>query len=260
MRFKKFGNFQYDPVSIIMPVLNNCEYTKNCIESLKKNTSQKCELIIIDNNSNDETSSYVQSLSLPENIELNYIQNQDNKGVAPSWNQGIKNSKYEYIAIINNDIEFMTPDWLECLQKKLKNNKNIYWTSPRTVYTKNTNKISYKIHHYEQLVYGKTNKDSYVVACCFMCPKHIFEEKNIGLFDEQFSIAYYEDLDFINRILAAKKFVSMCQSVMVFHAVGRTSRITSSDGKNEIRYNEKWGNSKYNILAMQSYSQKRNKK
>jgi len=147
---------------------------------------------------------------------------------------------------------------LGALQKKLKNNSKTFWTSPRTVYNKNMRKVTYKIHHYEQLVYSKSDQNSYIVGCCFMCPRKIFEENEIGFFDEQFSIAYYEDLDFINRILAAKKFVSMCHDAMVYHAVGSTSRITPSDGKNEIRYNEKWGASKHNILAMQPYYKQRN--
>jgi len=176
------------------------------------------------------------------------IKNEKNIGVAPSWNLGIDNAKYKYICFVNNDIEFMSHNWISELQKILKKQPGIYWTSPRTCYIKNIKKVPFKRVHYEQLMYG-TNRNSYVVGCCFMCPKKIFGE--IGNFDEKFEVKFYEDLDFINRIFQFNKYVSMCQSALIYHERGATSKIIRGGELNESYYKKKWGNTQYDILSKQ---------
>ena len=234
-------------VSIVMPVLGNCNYTKNFFDSFYGKTKCDYEFIIINNGDDLETENYLKEIMNKDN-KVRVIKNEKNLGVSASWNQGIKESSCDYICIINNDIEIMTPEWLCKLQLKLMEDENIYWTSPHTCYTKDMKKRIYRIHHYEQLLYG-VSKESYVVGCCFMCPKRAFND--IGLFDEQFNIKYYEDLDFINRILESRHRVAITNEVLVYHAVGATSRITKGGEENAKAYEEKWGNSKYDILKKQ---------
>jgi GT2 family glycosyltransferase len=247
----------YEPVSIVMPVLNNLAWTKKCIDSLYSHINERQhEFLIIDNNSNDGTKEYLEKTSIlfPQ---IKVITNKENIGVGASWNQGIKFAKYDYVCIINNDILFNTNDWLYELQATLKVNKNTYWASPKTCYNEDFSQISFNPTHYEQLQYGRDRR-RYVVACCFMCPKEIFQEKtddkdreHIGLFDEQFEVKYYEDLDFIARILSQGKKVRMCDKVLIYHGVGKTSLITKGGDDNENYYQKKWGGTKYDILAMQ---------
>jgi len=176
------------------------------------------------------------------------INNDKNIGVAASWNQGIKEAKGDYICIVNNDIEILTPGWLGFFKKRLDKSTSIYWTSPMTCYSKNNKNRQFRPSHYEQLKYG-TDIYSYVVGCCFMCPLKAFED--VGLFDEKFEMKYYEDLDFINRIFSKGKMVSMTHDVLVYHAVGATSRITKGGGGNYDRYKMKWENTNFDILAKQ---------
>ena len=242
---------EYKPVSIVMPVLNNLKWTKQCIESVFNNVNDRdLEFIIIDNASIDGTSEYIKKISKKYPQIVN-VKNDKNVGVAASWNQGIRLSKHDYVCIINNDIKIFTPDWLYQMEKILKNNQNIYWTSPRTCYSLDPTKITLNPSHYEQLNYNKHDRRSYIVACCFMCPKKIFLDEEIGFFDEGFDVKYYEDLDFIARILSANKKVRMCESVLIYHGVGKTSRKTSGGENNENYYQEKWGGTKYDILSMQ---------
>ena len=248
MMANKIINYTYDPVSVIIPVMNNLEWTKQCLESVISNSrNREFEIIIIDNNSTDGTIEYLNEFA-KNHSQVSIIQNENNIGVANSWNQGIKLAKYDYVCIINNDIKILMDDWLFEMQKTLKSNPNIYWTSPRTCYSLDLRKMSFKPSHYEQLAYGK-NIDKYVVACCFMCPKSIFEE--IGYFDTGFEVKYYEDLDFIARILSLGKKVKMSDACLVYHGVGKTSRITAGGNDNEKYYQSKWGGTKFDILAMQ---------
>ena len=240
-----------EPISIIMPVLGQHQYTKLFFEKFNKTVSEDYEFIIINNGKDKETKDIIQE-QIESNYRIRVIENEKNTGVSASWNQGIKESKYDYICIVNNDIEFLSAHWLTEMQNTLKKNSNIYWTSPATVYTKDSKKQCFKIHHYEQLRYGDNQLDCfapYIVGCCFMIPRKAFDD--LGLFDEDFDIKYYEDLDFINRILESGNKVMMTRQSLIYHAVGATSRITPGGGENESYYTKKWGDSRFNILSKQ---------
>lgn len=241
--------------SVIVPLLNNVKFTKKFIDSFYKTVDEiDYELIFIDNNSYDSTPDFLKKCKSRDD-RIKTITNPKNVGVSASWNQGIKESTKDYICICNNDIEFLSMSWLSKLKNKTSN--KIFWVTPRTCYTKDFKKISYKITHYEQLRYGN-NPNMYVVGCCFMLPRKCIEE--IGLFDEQFEMKYYEDLDYINRILKSGYKVTMCPEVIIYHAVGATSRITPGGGNNKSYYDSKWGNSRFNILEMQKNTKKTGRK
>jgi len=96
-------------ISIIMPVHNELEYTKKCIDSIKKNSGNiEFEIIIIDNASEDGTKDFLKKET------VKYIYNKENIGVARSWNQGINIATGEYLCIINNDI-LVCKNWLTSL-------------------------------------------------------------------------------------------------------------------------------------------------
>jgi len=234
--------------SIIIPVMNNVVYTENFFKSFEKTVNhlekKDLEVIVIDNGSTDGTELFLKNYN--PDYSFSVIKNIKNTGVVASWNQGVKYSKGEKVIICNNDIEFITPNWLTCMEKSLT--PRVYWLSPRTCYEKNSKKVSFNPCHYEQLSYG-VDRMSYVVGCCFMVPKIAFE--TVGFFDEQFEMRYYEDLDYINRILQSGNKVKMAQDVLVYHAVGATSRGATGGELNESRYKEKWGNSQFDILKKQ---------
>jgi len=86
-------------LSIICPVINNWKYTKSAIESIK--TKEKFEVLIIDQESNDETQTEL------KNLNINNIRNSPRVSLSQAWNQGVRRAlknKSEYIFIINNDI------------------------------------------------------------------------------------------------------------------------------------------------------------
>ena len=47
-------------VSIVIPVFNQCKYTKNCLEAIESNTKKEIyEVIVVDNASSDETQAFL---------------------------------------------------------------------------------------------------------------------------------------------------------------------------------------------------------
>ena len=96
------------PVSLVIPVYNQLDYTRQCLESIVRCTDQSYELIIVDNASTDGT------LEFLKDVKATIITNQYNLGCAKAWNQGVRASHGDVIGILNNDI-VVTPGWLKDL-------------------------------------------------------------------------------------------------------------------------------------------------
>src|SRR3989338_2365242 len=97
---------------IIIPVWNQLEDTRECIESIKKYTFYTYKLILIDNASNQETSNYLQGLEKADSNNVKIIRNEKNEGFIKAVNKGISRSDSEYVCILNNDT-IVTRGWLK---------------------------------------------------------------------------------------------------------------------------------------------------
>lgn len=88
---------------------NNVAYTQKCIESLKQSNFDMSRLVIVDNNSADNTWDYLTSLA-----DVHLIRNKENMGCGVAWNQGALVQQAEWTVIMNNDI-LVSHDWIENL-------------------------------------------------------------------------------------------------------------------------------------------------
>ncbi len=100
--------------SIIIPTLNNLEYLKTCIKSIKKNSNYNHEIIPHVNIGTDGTIEYLKN----ENIEYTYTDY--NSGICEGMNKAAKKAKFEYILYAHDDFYFC-PDWDRVLKNELDN-------------------------------------------------------------------------------------------------------------------------------------------
>mgnify|MGYP001445086761 CR=1 FL=1 len=87
-------------ISIILPTFNHAKFLKKAIESVIRQNYSNWELIIIDNNSVDETFEIINSYS---DIRIKYHKTQNNGVIAASRNLGIHLSTGSWIAFIDSD-------------------------------------------------------------------------------------------------------------------------------------------------------------
>lgn len=225
-------------VDIVIPILNNLEYTKQCLESIIKCTKILFRIIIIDNNSTDGSEKWIKEYLEQNKIKFKYIKNKTNRGVGPAWNQGLKASNADYIAIINNDI-VVSDNWLKNLIKPFKD-KNIGLTTPIA----SDGDVIPEDFYNSKIVDGmkKTSK----FGCCFVLPRYIF--KKVGYFDERFKMAYYEDTDYLYRLWENGFELMEIFSSRIHHFVSKTANEIGGGGeyihKNKMKLYKKY--SKYN--------------
>jgi glycosyltransferase involved in cell wall biosynthesis len=94
-------------VSVIISTKNSAEFIEKCLESIKKQTFKKIEIILVDNNSSDET----------KKIAQKYTTHIFNKGPERSAqrNFGAKIAKGKYLLFIDSDMELSKDVVKQCI-------------------------------------------------------------------------------------------------------------------------------------------------
>ena len=96
-------------ISIVIPTYNHAHYLGNCLDSILKQTHQNWEAIVVNNHSEDNTAEVVSSFPDPRIRMINF---RNNGVIAASRNEGIRNSRGEFIAFLDSD-DLWYPEKLE---------------------------------------------------------------------------------------------------------------------------------------------------
>ncbi len=97
-------------VTVVIPAYNREKFLPETIESVRTQTFQDWELIIVDDGSTDDTATIVSQLSKTDH-RIRYIW-QQNSERAVARNRGIKESRGAYIAFLDSD-DLWLPNKLE---------------------------------------------------------------------------------------------------------------------------------------------------
>ncbi|WP_278588085.1 glycosyltransferase family 2 protein [Limosilactobacillus pontis] len=97
-------------VSIVMPCYNGEQFIDETIKSVLNQTYQKWELLVIDDGSRDSSASIVQNYA-KDDQRIRLIQ-QQNAGSAAARNNGIRQSKGQYLALLDSD-DIWLPGFLD---------------------------------------------------------------------------------------------------------------------------------------------------
>lgn len=106
------------PVSIIIPVYNRQNVVLPAIESILNQTYTNFELIIVDDASTDSTRDIVETIN---DKRLKYIRLNRNVGAGAARNEGIINSKHQWVAFHDSD-DIWVPTKLEKQVKLIQEN------------------------------------------------------------------------------------------------------------------------------------------
>jgi GT2 family glycosyltransferase len=211
-------------LSVIIPNWNGKRFLEECIDSLKGQTFQNFETILVDNGSIDDS---VEFAAKCYGDFIRIIRNDKNLGFTGGNNVGIQASKGEYIVLLNNDT-WADPRWLEELARATRFDPPIgMWGSKvRSYYQRN------RIEGVGELIYwdglcrarGQYEQDHgrydameeilFPPGCGAMYRKSLFD--GIGLFDEDF-FAYADDSEIGIRARLAGWKCLYVPAAIVYH-------------------------------------------
>ena len=181
------------PVSIVIPLYNQLEYTRLCLDSLRATLSVPVEIILVDNASSDGTAAYLKTLS-----DVTIISNADTLGFAGACNPGIRAAAGEWVVVLNNDV-IVAPGWLDGMLDGAA-----HWNLQMVTPAIREGEYNYDISAYAGELTGRMRRvirKGRVNGICFMAHRQVFA--SIGLFDEKFRIGQYEDKDLFLRAARA---------------------------------------------------------
>lgn len=203
-------------ISIIIPVLNAHEMTKECINSIRLCT-QDYELVIVDNGSEPPIEKPYTGF-----VDCRVIRNEENKGFPVAVNQGIREANGDIIILLNNDT-IVTPGWADRLLMWLDEYDII---GPTTNYCAGMQKVT--IPTYENI--DELNKEAsflaeerngesidanFIIGFCMMFRKSLYDE--LGEFDESIWPSSGEEIDFCFRAREAGYTVGIALDVYIHH-------------------------------------------
>jgi len=114
-------------ISLVIPVFNEEKYIANCLDSIVKQKIQPDEVIVVNNNSTDNT------LSLVNNYPFVRVINEFSQGMIAARNAGFNAASHELIARCDADVR-LPPHWIARILRDFARYEIDALTGPITYY------------------------------------------------------------------------------------------------------------------------------
>ena len=101
--------------SVIIPLYNKAHTIQRTLASVLKQTYPDFEVIIVNDGSTDNSIEVIKNFTSDTRV---HIIEQDNQGVSAARNKGVASAKYDYIAFLDGDDEWL-PEYLEKIQEAI---------------------------------------------------------------------------------------------------------------------------------------------
>lgn len=197
-------------VSIIVLNYNGKRFLDDCFQSLAKVNYPNFEVVMVDNESTDDSVSYVQ-----ENYKwVHVIRSGSNNGFAFGNNIGIKSTEGKYVFLLNNDT-ICTEDFLSRVVKVAESDPEVAVVGAipiqlNPVYLHSNITVPWE---------NDTERTASVAGAVMLIRRDLL--KYIGLLDETYFL-YWEDTEFCWRAnLLGYKIIAANKSI-VFHVENAT--------------------------------------
>ncbi len=232
---------------IVMPVWNQLESTRDCVDSISRNTSFY-RIIIIDNASESRTRGFLDELKKRDAPRLLVIRNEQNLGFVKAANQGIRLCEAPYICVLNNDT-LVTRGWLEEMVSVLEKNPAVGLLNPSSNTLGQRPAGRESIESYAQglaVERGRFVELGSAIGFCMAARREVIDR--IGLFDEIYGMGNFEDTDLSRRAINAGYICVRARGAYVWHEEGvsftRSKEFNSAFARNRAIYESRWGKMK----------------
>lgn len=257
IRYKIEGN---PLVSILIPNKDHVDELKRCLKSIEeRSTYENYEIIIIENNS-EERGTFEYYDALQKNPKIKVVTWEREFNYSAINNYGASFAKGEYLLMLNNDVEIISPDWLQEMLMFVQRD-DVGAAGAKLYYPNDTIQHagvivglggvaghSHKYFEKDNLGYFirlvAVQNLSAVTAACLMVKKTVFDSLE-GL-DTGFRVAF-NDIDFCMRIRKAGFLIVFTPYAELYHYESLSRGAEDTPEKVErfngeiCRFKERWG-------------------
>jgi len=230
---------------IIIPVWNQLSFTRNCVDSILKNTDAGYRLIIIDNASDKETRDYLESLKSLSHPPVLLVRNEKNVGFIKAVNKGFELSDAKYVCVLNNDT-IVAKDWLNEMISVAESSDAVGIVNPSSNNLGQRPGDGESVDMYSMRIKkdaGKYAELGAAIGFCMLIKRGVIEK--IGVFDEVFGMGNFEDTDYSRRACKAGYICVRACGAYVFHrenaSFGHLKSFEADFKHNREIYEFRWG-------------------
>ncbi len=228
---------------IVIPIWNQREATRDCLESILWSTPEPVRLILIDNGSADPTREFLERFKRDAPVPVELIRNPKNEGFIRGTNQGIRAARAPWVCLLNNDT-LVTPGWMAEMLK-VASLPGVGLVNPTSnslgFHPGNLSLKEYAASLKEQS--GRHTELTTALGFCLLAPRSLFE--TVGLLEESFGMGYFEDDDLSRRARRAGFQCVRACAAYVHHRENISFRLMPQWKRrfreNRKRFEEKWG-------------------
>lgn len=208
-----------------MPVYNGEEYLKQSIESCLNQTYTNFELIIVNDNSSDNSLNIAKHYKKID-TRVSIISNEKNIKLPASLNVGHKAANGEYISWTSDDNIYNLNAIEELVYAIENNDSDLVYSDISIINTKGEQTKTVSYVNFENVIFGN------FIGSCFLYKKEVFE-KNKG-YDE--TLFLVEDYDFWLRASLHSKFYQLKKNLYNYrlHVDSLTNSISFDDNRNKL--------------------------
>ncbi len=247
-------------ISIIIPNKDHIEDLEKCLNSVYgKSTYKNFEVIVAENNSvESETFEYYKTLeSKYNNLKIVTWKREFNYSAINNF--AVKTTRGEYVLLLNNDIEIITPDWIEQMLM-FAQRSDVGAVGAKLYYDDNTIQHAGVIvglggvagHAHKGFAYddpGYMARASIVqnfsacTAACLLVRKDVYNE--VGGLDEDYAVAF-NDIDFCMSIRKAGYLIVFTPYAEFYHYESKSRGLEDTTEKRArfngevIRFQSRW--------------------
>lgn len=247
-------------ISVIIPNKDHTDDLELCLFSMtRKSTYRNYEILIVENNSEkEETFEYYRKLPdrYPKARVLTWEKEFNYSAIN---NFAAKEAKGGYLLFLNNDVEILTPDWMEEMLQNCQQ-ENVAAVGAKLYYPDDTiqhagvvlglggiaGHIMCRASKEDPGYFGRmisVQEISAVTAACMMVKKSDFDA--VGGLDETFQVAF-NDIDLCMKFRAAGKKIIFTPYAELYHYESKSRGLEDTPEKQfrfdkEVkRFQEKW--------------------
>ena len=233
-------------LSVVITTYNSSQFIDECLQALIKELSDlNSEIIIVDNNSTDETLEIIRNFMKSEsvqNVDIRLVTNDSNTGYAPANNKGVNLSSGEKILLLHPDV-FIRKNSINKMIDYLNSESDVGMIAPQIqfpggkiqascrrfpnywsvineslgltrLFSKSRFFNSWKMGDFDHKSFREVDQP---MGACVMVKRETIEKT--GNMDEQF-LMFFNDVDWCKRIKDAGWKIVFNPDAVVEHVLG----------------------------------------